>query len=104
MTQDKSTPRPWEFWSRPRDGRWFGPKPLIVGCVLGDRDDPGTQANAALIVQAVNSHDALQECVEAARKLLKSTETLSKMDALLELDDEMDDLAIALAKLEKGNG
>lgn len=74
MAEDKSTPRPWAADPDTREGYEWNtfivkaddPNIRIAFMSVGD----ASEANAALIVQAVNSHDAMQECVEALDGLL----------------------------------
>lgn len=91
MTQDKSTPRPWKLCHCGKCGYIAGAAHENVACAIvlmppieGDPEitlaehpywgcEPiprdVRQANAALIVQAVNSHDAMKECVEALKEI-----------------------------------
>jgi len=62
MTEDKSTLRPWAV--RDREIVAGG---LVVAMTAGFPLNGSPNENAALIVSAVNSHDAMKECVEALR-------------------------------------
>jgi hypothetical protein len=77
MTNDKATPRPWKF-EKHFDGNYFGNilaqypegtwRTITVQLKYGTPEE--NQANASLIVKAVNSHDALLEaCKEALKDL-----------------------------------
>ena len=77
----KATPRPWAVMNCGSDdepmmdvraerirGRGFGHSVAI--CATGDSPQEMENANAALIVAAVNSYDAHLKCVEALRGVL----------------------------------
>ena len=66
MTQDKSTKRPWRIEIDGWDAIIIGGIDGEEGNVCGPSHGPDAD-DAALIVQAVNSHDAMQECVEALK-------------------------------------
>ena len=68
--ETQATPRPWKItrtegslgvgldWAI--TGRW-----TAIATLFDEDDDPEQEANAALIVRAVNNHDALVEALEA---------------------------------------
>jgi len=66
MTKTKHTPTPWEIkegWS----GHIFGPNHEMISRAMDCRKS-SAQENAAFIVRAVNSHEAL---LEVAKDLVK---------------------------------
>lgn len=83
-TKNKATPRPWRINGGVIDGaptapglpKEYGPRVCgSPGYVLGD-DSSRWEANAGLIVEAVNAYDAHRELVEAARVTLLTLENL----------------------------
>ncbi len=108
MTQDKSTKRPWRVEIDGWDAIIIGGIDGEEGNVCGPSHGPDAD-DATLIVQAVNSHDAMQECVEALKALIAHTrawERLTAEEAGHEpcLSDPLVDAIAALARLEKANG
>jgi hypothetical protein len=98
----EATKRPWVADPDDRDGYEWNIHILqaantnIRVCFMSN--GPSSEANAALIVTAVNQHDALLKCAEALRKT----------KAYFEGDADADDCLLAardaLALLEKSNG
>ena len=73
---DRATPRPWRVWdSRPnRNNLLFveavqEPEKLIAALMVTNYPDDEAEANAALIVRAVNSFDALTAALQGMVKL-----------------------------------
>ena len=98
MTQGKPTPTPWRFGNSDEGVRLIlgGPRKRYVATVqiyqtpraYGIADEPEREANAALIVRAINAHEAMKEALrelmhhpgsitahEQARAALKLAET-----------------------------
>ena len=101
MTQDKSTPRPWKL----NEELWcISDANGVVFLHLG-RDGMELWR---LILAAVNSHDAMKECVEALKKVLDEvdegglTPDGNMIAALIDLPLAKRARS-ALAKLEKEN-
>ncbi len=71
----KPTPTPWRINHRITDGG----APMIEGCnrwiakvyFEGGSEDPEVHANAALIVRAVNAHEALVEALEGIHPIIE---------------------------------
>lgn len=66
-------------------------------CTWGGRPEPEADANAALIVSAVNQYDAVEALIEAAREFVNTPWQQ------VQLKDARDKLRSALAAFEKGN-
>ena len=79
MNADNTTPRPWRFDTIKRAVTMGSTRDRMVRTVDGeivaslDGDIATAQANAALIVRAVNSHDALRD---ALAEMLADAETM----------------------------
>ena len=113
MTQDKSTPRPWKLTEDGDDHIIRGADDATVHHDTQYYPSGMSIADARFIVQAVNSHDAMQECVEALKEYVQAWEALpggfhSKEQMQVWLVERMkpavDGARSALAKLEKANG
>lgn len=79
-TQDQATGRPWKIGERWDHGNAdieilseTGRETWIVARMFADPKEGVQEANAALIVRAVNSHDALIEALEFARNELSGS-------------------------------
>lgn len=62
------TPGPWSFDGPPRNVIVWGNKPETRVCFMTSNGP--TEANAALIVRAVNAHDDLVEALQGIRDML----------------------------------
>ena len=135
MTQDKSTPRPWGL-SDATIREWaVSLANLRQGQSLEPRCEPPAAVDIelcrvsiltmfrAMPTSAVNSHDAMKECVEVLRKL-RVVAAMLRQNAVVCLNDHhkhdyqrqgypgwlqdagvvIDRAQAALAKLEKANG
>lgn len=97
MTEDKSTPRPWKVY----DEMVIGGADGLPVALMYRREDQATP-NASLIVSAVNSHDALRECVEALKNVVREHENA---DGASDIPTWIyKEAKSALSRLEKANG
>lgn len=103
MSTENSTPRPWKIdkWGTIR-----GPDCAtirVVGLALATgnvRDDDPAYANAALIVRAVNAHDALVRALDAVISAIDADEAIMQIDG--EDSPLIDECRAALAKAKGG--
>ena len=96
QTMGQHTPRPWTHWSaRPHGVLFevtvgsceFGAQPaLAVGRTMEEAD-----ANAALIVRAVNAHDSLVAAVQAG---------INALEPFAEGENDDNPLCVVLKKME----
>ncbi len=102
MTTDKATARPWivNVWTTGRrtiehyiDKKFNTGHPIAE--ILAQHND-AHKANAALIVKAVNSHDALVEACEHARQFI----TNGLEYGYIQIPDKIDPANETLPKLE----
>lgn len=71
--ETEATPRPWIYDAAGEiRGRERKAAPLVARTVVQGIAMPRWEANAALIVAAVNQHDALVEALEAATRFLSA--------------------------------
>jgi len=87
MTESEATKRPWRAWRNSCFWELEGPNGEGIGdlCASGAEDDiDGTkteEANAALIVTAVNSHDEARELLREAQQVLTHGQTSDNLEA-----------------------
>ena len=99
-----ATPRPWtchEGWIRTVAGPWG----IICECIAGFEDCPhDANANAALIVEAVNAHARLTAMAEAGAELKDWLRTvhLDALDIVMGDAEERQELTPAMFNLLKG--
>ena len=100
MTKDNATPRPWkvnpEGQEEYKTGSWeitsnikFGEDPddtCVALCYSYNAQD--AEANARLIVKAINCHDELVEALKKSQSALNSVLKYSHGDDLVDLHDE----------------
>jgi hypothetical protein len=71
MTETEATPRPWH-WTKSQAFRILrGPDDLYIGSISYVAGYEAREANAELIVTAVNEHDALMARVDQLEKALR---------------------------------
>jgi hypothetical protein len=90
MTTDKAAPRPWR-----KDAFAMARSGLAIVAKCGARTNARAQANAALIVAAVNAYDAHRELVTVAIHVLRELEAYNEHG---DWNGEISNLRAALAK------
>lgn len=107
---DKATPRPWKAYNAD-SGRIFknwavGGKVDRIATIHDLGSSKAAQANAELIVRAINQYEALLAVAEAAEKVLRQCESANDANeghrASLYAVDKLTNALSALAKLREG--
>jgi hypothetical protein len=122
MAEEKATKRPWQHdhasatADYPDRGAAFITGTNLDGLVgaalplpteLESNDFSRVDANAALIVRAINQHDALMECAKALRELVSASDLLSEEPESIVIGARYEiakrDSLAALQRLEASN-